>query len=105
MNITIRTMSGAAITLENVPIRTRIYEITRRISAWMYKMQPMSVKQEYNEQDLDIDLVYEDSVVHDRTTTLDELRMESHEFVAIASVPPPLVSSSSESDCGYISEE
>ena len=88
INVTVRMMGGHSMMLENLPIGTNLLEIARNVSAWVYEKQPESVKQEYEEEDIIINLLYKGERQRN-IATLDELGVTEHdEFLVVGQIRP-----------------
>ena len=83
VTITVRMMSGEEKILRELPIETNLLEIAGKISAWVYSRQSEDVKQEYDEKDIEIDLLYKGRKLQNWYVTIDELGMKEQEELSV----------------------
>lgn len=83
IDITVRMMSGEEMLLEGFPIKTNLTEIAWKVTPWVYNMQTEEIKQEYDEEDVQIEFIYKGERKQNWHTTIDELGMKRQDELMV----------------------
>ena len=98
ISIVVTTATGETLALQNLPLRTSVHDIRKKVHRWACAMMAGTRIEILHDDDFSFDLKYADRILFNRSITLAKLMIKDGEELTLigwCEGPPPLIDSSS----------